>query len=1140
MKIIRKMFVTISIIILILTSFGGNKAFAVSQDTVGLTVVQAAISYMQQYGSETLYSTADYNRGQTVFYQKKTNGRFGYGYYLDCASFVQLAFIRGISIEKHYPKYNDPSGAYTGFNPSATTPSGQIDIPPFEVVKGGVNSVKPGDVVMTRHANGYGHVMLYTGDGYVIHCDGNGYGKGQGGISWEPLETYASRNGENLSNYSVYRYSGDDAERVDESDIQKPPTEVIKVIKDWIYKKVPFRVENESNIDKDKTFEYQGIAKLESQTTTDLDQKKDENSWRFPVISDLIEWILNFICTTIKSVFVGFATLVQVLVTYYIDAASGEDVSSRLSDGMMAYFSSGGLKEDISNSITLEKIVYNKVPLLDVDVFNGNVAGGKTVDSSSLVVVIRNVVASLYMAIRKVSIIALLIVLLYYGVKFVISGVAEQKAEYKQKLLNWGIAFFIVFGLHYFLILVMKLNEILVNLLSSVGANVASKLSDGQYYDLANAMRELTYQTGVVKSILSTCLYMAMVYYLVKFIIIYFKRLFVTVILILLAPFMGIKFAVDRLKFKQSSSFTTWAKEYIFSVGTQTIHALVYTIFIGITYKLALQVDTARMAICILAFMFFRFMTEAEKMLRKFLKLAGGTADSIMGDAKSTDIKDLIGWTAVAKMHKYTKKMAVPDILKKKYETSKQFMSHHFENEYVKMKRNEYIDKYYDVYRPNAQGKRIELNSDIDDQIADVIKADFRHRIDKAVNIAQKSKKTATGVGRIMVGIPVTVVEDGLASVLVVTGGYTLLKSLGGAITGYRTVTKVANYRAKNGTYQHLQTWVNTNATSKVAKELRKQYLYEKDDVTAENQQQLALLHQARKVEVDMQYEVAEQKEKLLKGADGAEPTTKIQKQLAETYTKKLRKSVEDAMNTVERKDIQKQVKDYMKKNNKYALTMKDFELIAENLEVKTPKGEAVDGLLDIEGLTENIKKETMAKFVSEITEHDGIGNQITLDPEVIDKVENNIKEKMDNTTDENEKHSLLTAIKCVKDKKHEIEGREKINVFSNLNPEEKQKVKGIIEDATDEKSIEKQVTRLNRDQIIDTMKKAVNREGSIKKENPAYEIEEFKPIIKQAEKLRDLNEIAVENGEKPIYKDVGQLVENMIKNTDVRLNKKS
>ena len=98
---------------------------------------------------------------------------------------------------------------------------------------------------------------------------------------------------------------------------------------------------------------------------------------------------------------------------------------------------------------------------------------------------------------------------------------------------------------------------------------------------------------------------------------------------------------LDKIRFNKSSSLSTWGKEYIFSVGTQTIHALVYTIFIGITYKIVLTSDVAQMAVCMLAFLFFRFMTTAETLLRGMLKLTGDSAKNIIGDVDSTDIKDL-------------------------------------------------------------------------------------------------------------------------------------------------------------------------------------------------------------------------------------------------------------------------------------------------------------------------------------------------------------------------------------------------------------------------------------------------------------------------------------------------------------------
>ena len=1105
---------------------GWVRGFVNNNDT-GYTLNASAIT--MGYQRQKTYSTYDVvdDNGNVIKHYEGTC------IWLCCATYISMIlnemFYIDIGVNRH---------ATDGY----AKPDGYIREDFKKVPFQGYDMLEAGDLVFwglswIDGVQYYAHMGMYIGEGWVTDCSSNidtTYGKSsdntRAGCYVRPAEFY----GDPLL---VLRYEKG-ATSSSGLGPNGPLDDAWNAISEWKYKYVviPFRTQSESSIDKDKTFEYQGITKAESVTEEDITD--EVNGWRFPSISDLLEWILNFMVTTVKSIFVGFGTLVQVLVSYYIDAASGEDVSNRMSNGMMAYFTDGGLKKDVVNSITMEKIVYNQVPLLDVDVFNGNVAGGKTVSSSSLIVIIRNIVANLYMAIRTISLIGLLLALIYFGIKFVITGIAEQKAEYKQKLLNWAVAFFIVFGIHYFLIAVMKINEVTVNMLSNVGSNIATQVSGGQYYDLANAMRELTYQSGVVKSMLSTCLYLALVYYLVKFIIIYFKRLFITLILILFAPIIGIKFAMDKLKFKESSTMTTWAKEYIFSVGTQTIHALVYTIFIGITYSMVVNIETAQMAVCILAFMFFRFMTEAEKLLRKFLKLSGGSASSIMGDANSTKLDELIGWTMIGRITGYANKTPVPNYIKNRYKTSKKFMKHQFENEYVKMKRNEYIDKYNEAYRPNAVGQRIEVTSNVDKQIETVLKKEFSRKVDNALNSVSSKWTIARSANRIAIGIPIGIVENTLVGTgLVATGGYTVITALGGAIKGYKSSKEIAKYRAKDGTYRNLQEWVDNNATQKVAQELRKQYLYTKDDQIAENQEKLALLHEARAVEVAMQYEVAKQKQGLLKGADGVDPTTKIQNELARTYTRDLKRRINDIMKTVDREEIQTVVQEYMKKHKKYALTMEDFREIAESIDDIKVLGTDMDAYLDMAGLTQNIKQETIAKFISEITEQDGIGNKITLDAEVMEQVKDNLQEKIENTTDEKEKRSLLNAMKCIDDKRHEINGQEKLNVYSNLSPEEQQQVKGILQEAAEEtNTAEQQIKGLTPEQIVDTIKKAVDKDGSIQKDYPALKMPEFEPILEQVQKMKEINELAKEMGDPPVYKDVAKLVETMIKNTDIRL----
>ena len=851
------------------------------------------------------------------------------------------------------------------------------------------------------------------------------------------------------------------------------------------------------------------------------------NSWRFSDLGKLLDWILGLMFTVVKSVFVGLATIIQIGTTYYIDAATGKAVESRLSNGMMAYLSQG-MREDLKNSITLEKIVYNQVPILDVDVFNGNQAGGETIASGSFVMIIRNLVATLYMALRNVALIGMLIALIYLGIRLVTATIGEQKAEYRKKLTSWTVAFIIVFVMHYFLIGVMKINEITVNICSNLGKNLVSAVSGGEYFDLSLAMRDLTYDMAFSKSALAMVLYFVMIFYMLKFLVIYFKRLFITSILIIIGPLLAIKNAIDKIRFNKSSSMSTWMKEYIFSVGTQTIHALMYTIFIGMTYKLMATSDSMRIAICILSCMFFRFMTTAEKLTRKMLKLVGNQSDSIMGDIDNTDIKDLFGFALIVRLNKLTSNMSVPKFAKRKYQAGKTFFKDHLSSEYIKIKRNEYMNKYLDAYMPDERGRRAGVTSDIDKKIDDLIVADLDYKMSSALG----SISTAKNLGKSMYGFAAGSVMMGIGPVVlgttrVYTGTKTMSKILYSPIKGYKLSSKNMKLRGKEGTYKNIKQWTELNGTQGVADVIRKDYLNKRDDETAKNNLKVITLHQARKEEVALEQEIADKKETLLKGAEPG--ATKMEKELSKKYTKNIKKCVEDRMKTVDRKDIQKEVKTYMKQNGKFALTLNDFENIAEKFDVKV-SGEAIDEKVQKEDFIENVKAETVARFIREVTEQDGISNEITIDEESMSIVENNLTEKLEKTQGK-EKEGVQNALECLKDKKNELQGKEKLHLFSNLSEEQQKQVNQAIADATTDEVIEKEIPKLSRDQIVDTMKKAVNMQGSIKREEP---IKEFKQVMNHVEKLRDIDEVSRELGNEPIYKDAGKLVETMINNTKI------
>ncbi len=429
-----------------------NTAYTCRGDGLG-TALEAGYNLQESYGE---YRDRNWNL--------LNNGTY---VWLCCATWVSCILNQCFGIDVGGNR--NITDAYVG-------PGGDIN-PLFEEVP--INEpYEVGDVMLGGDwgDGSYGHVWMYLGKingiDYMTDCtssDYHEYGNGKntyGGVYVRPLR----------SPEIVIRYKGE------ATSTGKVPSDLDsaadKIQYTWKYRKVPFRRVDEGSIDKDKTFEYQGIGKVESQTT-----EEKENDLLAAVkgiwarLTALLEWILNFIFTIIKAILVGFGTLVQVLVTFYIDAVQGTDVGDRMPNGMMEYLTSGGLQKDIVNSVTLEKIIYNQVPILDVDVFNGMQAGGETLKADSLAVLIRDIVANFYMAMRTASLIGMLIALIYYGIKFVASGVAEAKAEYKQKLASWAIGFFIVFILHYFLITVMKVNELTVGLLRQIGTNMASSVS---------------------------------------------------------------------------------------------------------------------------------------------------------------------------------------------------------------------------------------------------------------------------------------------------------------------------------------------------------------------------------------------------------------------------------------------------------------------------------------------------------------------------------------------------------------------------------------------------------------------------------------------------------------------------------------
>lgn len=113
--------------------------------------------------------------------------------------------------------------------------------------------------------------------------------------------------------------------------------------------------------------------------------------------------------------------------------------------------------------ISPEVIFANKVQLLDA-----NFISPQTTDSSKYLIeakntapisTLRKIVASWYVTLRTIAVVGLLSVLIYIGIRIIISSTAQDKAKYKQRLVDWVIAFCLLFFMHYIMAAVVTVVE---------------------------------------------------------------------------------------------------------------------------------------------------------------------------------------------------------------------------------------------------------------------------------------------------------------------------------------------------------------------------------------------------------------------------------------------------------------------------------------------------------------------------------------------------------------------------------------------------------------------------------------------------------------------------------------------------------
>ena len=276
--------------------------------------------------------------------------------------------------------------------------------------------------------------------------------------------------------------------------------------------------------------------------------------------------------------------------------------------------------------------------------------------------VLQPIVSSWYYTLRNLALVGLLSILVYIGIRIVLSSTANEKAKYKSMIMDWVVAICLIFFLHYIMVFIIEVNTQLTQLfVNNITENIPVDLPDdttikdesGEEHNLLETAKSkegyqvsdsghprlITNFVGYSRliaggyheydkmtSAVYCLIYLVLVIYTVIFTVVYLKRVIYMAFLTIVSPLVCLTYPIDKINDGKAQAFNMWLKEYIFNALLQPIHLLIYTIIIGSVMELAVKYP-------VYALVALGFMVPAEKIVRRFFGFEKAQTPGALGGA---------------------------------------------------------------------------------------------------------------------------------------------------------------------------------------------------------------------------------------------------------------------------------------------------------------------------------------------------------------------------------------------------------------------------------------------------------------------------------------------------------------------------
>ena len=272
---------------------------------------------------------------------------------------------------------------------------------------------------------------------------------------------------------------------------------------------------------------------------------------------------------------------------------------------------------------------------------------------------LQSLVSQWYTAIRNIAIVLSMSVLLYVGIRMMLSTLAQDKAKYKQMLMDWVVSICLLFFMHYLMAFSVYLVNTFTDMINSANAEteetgqiyslqddengyISQKIKDmglpeSEFIDTSTDPATILWPTNVMGSMrlraqvsygdlafagYSLC-FIILVLLTVYFVYIYMKRVLYMAFLTMIAPLVALTYPIDKISDGQAQAFNKWLKEYIFNLLIQPLHLLLYTVLITSAFELSSQ----NMLYTLVA---IGFLIPAEKIMRSLFGFEKATTPPSM------------------------------------------------------------------------------------------------------------------------------------------------------------------------------------------------------------------------------------------------------------------------------------------------------------------------------------------------------------------------------------------------------------------------------------------------------------------------------------------------------------------------------